>query len=129
MHLLSSSSRATARESACMACYNNTVKHCSSSYFFSIVASPPSNVTITASGNIVIVTWSISSSGDDVTGYVVYYHHPNDETIVNKSLSVNSDTFTEHNATQRVYAVSVQALSKHLPSAVSGPVTVRGQLV
>ena len=93
------------------------------------MASPLSSVTVTASGNTVTVMWSISSSGDDVTGYLVHYHHPNyDTTIRNISPNVHSDIFTEHNATQRVYTVSVQALSQHLPSAVSGPVTVRGQL-
>ena len=86
-------------------------------------------MTVTASGNTVTVMWSISSSGDDVTGYLVHYHHPNyDTTIRNISTSVHSDIFTEHNASQRVCTVSVQALSKHLPSALSGPVTVRGQL-
>ena len=87
-------------------------------------------MTVTASGNTVTVMWSITSSGDDVTGYLVYYHHPNYDTTIIKisSPNVHSDTFTEHDASQRVYAVSVQTLSKHLPSALSGPVTVRGQL-
>ena len=98
--------------------------------YTSIVASPLSSVTVTASGNTVTVMWSISSSGDDVTGYLVYYHHPSFDTttmMINTS-SVHSDTFTEHNASQRVYTVSVQTLSEHFPSTVSGPVTVRGQL-
>ena len=86
-------------------------------------------MTVTASGKTVTVMWSISSSGDDVTGYLVYYHHPNyDTTIRNISASVHSDIFTEHNDSQHVYAVSVQTLSKHFPSTVSGAVTVRGQL-
>ena len=97
-------------------------------YFVPIVASPLSSVTVTASGNTVTVMWSISSSGEDVTEYLVYYHHPNNKTVVNRNSSIHSDTFTEHNASQRVYSVSVQALSRHLPSSVSGPVTVRGQL-
>ena len=99
-------------------------------YFIPIVASPLSSVTVTASGNTVTVMWSIPSSGDDVTGYLVYYHHPNyDTTIANiSSPNVQLDIFTEDNASQRVYTVSVQALSKHLPSAISAPVTVRGQL-
>ena len=46
--------------------------------------------------------------------------------IRNINTSVHSDNFTKHNASQHVYAVSVQALST--PSALSGPVTVRGQL-
>ena len=87
------------------------------------------DVTVTASGNTVTVMWSISSSGDDVTGYLVHYHHPNyDTSIKNISTNVHSDIFTEHNDSQRVYAVTVQALSRHLPSALSGPVTARGQL-
>ena len=97
--------------------------------YTSIVASPLSSVTVTASGNTVTVMWSISSSGDDVTGYLVHYHHPYyDTTIRNISTSVHSDNFTEHNASQHVYTVSVQALSEHFPSAVSGAVTVRGEL-
>ena len=87
-------------------------------------------MTVTASGNTVTVMWSISGSGDDVTGYLVHYHHPNYDTTVVKISSADdhSDTFTEHTASQRVYAVSVQTLSEHFPSTVSGPVTVRGQL-
>ena len=87
-------------------------------------------MTVTASGNTVTVMWSISSSGDDITGYLVYYHHPNyNATIRSISTNVHSDTFTEHNDFQRVYAVSVQALSRHFSSALSGPVTARGKLV
>ena len=87
-------------------------------------------MTVTASGNTVTVMWLISSSGDDVTGYLVHYHHPNYNTTVVKISSPNfhSDTFTEHTASQRVYTVSVQAMSQHLSSTVSGAVTVRGQL-
>ena len=96
--------------------------------FIPIVASPLSSVTVTTSGDKVTVMWSISSGGDDVIGYLVYYHHPNSETVANTKPSIYSDTYTEYNTSQRVYAVSVQALSMHLPSAVSGPVTVRGQL-
>ena len=97
-------------------------------YIILIEESPLTSVTVTASGNTVTVMWSISNSGDDVTGYLVYYHHPNYDTTITKISSPNVylDTFTEHDASQRVYAVSVQALST--PSALSGPVTVRGQL-
>ena len=99
-------------------------------YFIPIEVSPLSSVTVITSGNTVTVMWSISSSGDNVTGYLVYYHHPNyDTTITRINQTVNSNIFTEHNDSQRVYAVSVQALSRHLPSALSGPVTARGQLV
>ena len=89
-------------------------------YFIPVVARPLTNVTVTASGNTVTVMWSISSSGDDITGYLVYYHHPNyDTTITRINQTVNSNIFTEYNDSQRVYAVSVQALSRHLPSALS----------
>ena len=73
--------------------------------------------------------WSIFSSRDDVTGYVVYYHHPNYNTTITmiSNRNVHLDTFIEH-FSQRVYAVSVQALSIYFQSAASGPVTVRGQL-
>ena len=74
--------------------------------------------------------WSISSSGDDVTGFLVHYHHPNYDTTITKisSSDVNSNTFTEHTTSQRVYAVSVQVLFTYIPSEIIGPVTVRGQL-
>ena len=93
------------------------------------MASPLTSVTVTTSGNTVTVMWSISTSGDDVIEYLVYYHHSNyDTTVTRINQTVNSDIFTEHNDSQRVYAVSVQALSRHFPSALSGPVTARGQL-
>ena len=97
-------------------------------YIILIEASPLTSVTVTAGGNTVTVMWSISSSGDDITGYLVHYHHPNYDTTITKisSPNVHLDTFTERNASQLVYAVSVQTLST--PSALSGPVTVRGQL-
>ena len=98
--------------------------------YTSIVASPLTSVSVTASGNTVTVMWSISSSGDDVIGYLVHYHHSSFDTTTVKinTSSVHSDAFTEHKASQRVYTVSVQTLSEHFSSALSGPVTVRGQL-
>ena len=62
-----------------------------------------------------------------VTGYHVYYClSDGSETIVTLNVNINSHIFTEENASQRVYTVSVQALSEHLPSAIVGPLTVRG---
>ena len=97
--------------------------------YFIVDESPLSSVTVTASGNTVTVMWSISSSRDDVTGYLVYYHHPNYNTTIIKidTPNVHLDTFTEQQPSQRVYAVSVQALSTHFQSTASGPVTARGQ--
>ena len=91
------------------------------------MASPPKDLTVTTtdSDHKVTVTWP--GGGDNVVGYLVYYHHPDSsETILNTRSHLH--TFNEANASQRVYAVSVQALSEHLPSEIVGPVTARGQL-
>ena len=62
-----------------------------------------------------------------VTVYRVYYHHPMNQTVVD--ITGHFHMFNESNASQRVYTVSVQALSQHLPSPLVGPITVRGQSV
>ena len=62
-----------------------------------------------------------------VTGYRVYYHHPTTQTEVD--VTDHFHVFTESSASQRVYTISVQALSQHLPSPLVGPITVRGQSV
>ena len=72
----------------------------------------------------ITVEWSLPRGGDEVTGYHVFYNHPNNVTIVKENAT--SATFIESNTLQRVYSVSIQALSQHLPSVVVGPVTVRG---
>ena len=90
------------------------------------VANPPI-VSVYASddSNIVTVEWS-SPRGDEVIGYYVFYIHPSSNvTIVKENADATSATFIEGNALQRVYSVSIQALSQHLPSIVVGPVTVR----
>ena len=75
----------------------------------------------------VTVEWSLPKGGDEVTGYHVFYNHPNNVTTVKENADANSATFIEGNTLQRVYSVSIQALSQHLPSIVVGPVTARGQ--
>ena len=70
--------------------------------------------------------WSVPRSGDDITGYYVLYNHPNNVTTVKENADATSATFIEGSALQRVYSVSIQALSQHLPSVLIGPVTVRG---
>ena len=88
------------------------------------MASIPLDLVIKTAGNTVTVIWS----GDDAhTGYIVSYHHPINETVINTTN--NFHTFTEEDASQRVYTVGVQALSKHLPSPLVGPITARGQWV
>ena len=62
-----------------------------------------------------------------VTWYRVYYHHPMTQTVVD--ITGHFHMFTEEDASQRVYTVSVQALSQHLLSAPVGPLTARGQSV
>ena len=99
---------------------------------FSIVANPPMDLTVTTSegSSTISVFWSSPIGGDAVTGYLVYYHHPNHNvTIINRTSNDLSATFTELTTTQRVYTVSIQALSEHLPSIVVGPVTARGKFV
>ena len=59
-----------------------------------------------------------------VTGYRVYYHHPINHTEVD--VTDHFHMFNESNASHRVYTVSVQALSQHLPSPLVGPITARG---
>ena len=100
--------------------------------FSSTAANPPMDLTVTTSegSSTISVFWSSPIGGDAVTGYLVYYHHPNhDVTIINRSSNNLSATFTELTTTQRVYTVSIQALSEHLPSIVVGPVTARGKFV
>ena len=63
-----------------------------------------------------------------VTWYLVHYClSDGSEANVTLNRTESSHTFIERNAGQRVYTVSVQALSEHLPSAIVGPVTARGQ--
>ena len=85
-------------------------------------------VTTSEGSSTISVFWSSLIGGDAVTGYLVYYHHPNHNvTIINRTSNDLSATFTELTTTQRVYTVSIQALSEHLPSIVVGPVTARGK--
>ena len=87
-------------------------------------------VTTSEGSSTISVFWSSPIGGDAVTGYLVYYHHPNHNvTIINRTSNDLSATFTELTTTQRVYTVSIQALSEHLPSIVVGPVTARGWFV
>ena len=87
-------------------------------------------VTTSEGSSTISVFWSSPIGGDAVIGYLVYYHHPNHNvTIINRTSNDLSATFTELTTTQRVYTVSIQALSEHLPSIVVGPVTTRGQFV
>ena len=99
---------------------------------FCTAANPPMDLTVTTSegSSTVSVFWSSPIGGDAVTGYLVYYHHPNHNvTIINRTSKDLSATSTELTTTQRVYTVSIQALSEHLPSIVVGPVTARGKFV
>ena len=62
-----------------------------------------------------------------VTEYLVYYCLSDSSEInVTLNMTESSHIFIEENSSQRVYTVSVQALSIHLPSAIVGPLTVRG---
>ena len=70
----------------------------------------------------VIVSWS--STSDGITGYKLYYYHNNSVTEKTAASHERYATFVEEN--ERVYSVSIQALSKHLPSIVVGPFYVRG---
>ena len=84
-------------------------------------------VTTSEGSSTISVFWSSPIGGDAVTGYLVYYHHLNHYvTIINRTSNDLSATFTELTTTQRVYTVSIQALSEHLLSTVVGPVTARG---
>ena len=79
------------------------------------------------SDSAVTVSWTKPSGGDMITGYLVYYNlSDSSETIVTLNMTESSHIFTEENTSQHVYTVSVQALSEYLPSAIVGPVIVRG---
>ena len=88
------------------------------------MASSPSDITVTTTLSTVMVSWLVPSDEDVVTGYLVYYSHPDYNMTFNttENLHIISEI-----ASQRVYTVSVQALSEHLPSAIVGPFTARGQ--
>ena len=101
-------------------------------YSLHTAANQPTHLTVTTSegSSTISVFWSSPIGGDAVIGYLVYYHHPNHNvTIINRTTNDLSATSTELTTTQRVYTVSIQALSEHLPSIVVGPVTARGQFV
>ena len=109
--------------------YDRSVEYIITNLFsVSTVANPPMDFSVYASEEISTITveWSLPRGGDDVTGYSVFYHHPNNVTTVKENADATSATFIEGNAIQRVYSVSIQAFSQHLPSVVVGPVTVRG---
>ena len=81
---------------------------------------------VSASDFTVLTSWTISDDEGNVTGYIIYYHLSDGNTsAINITVTHNSHTFNE--ASLRVYRVSVQALSVHLPSTIAGPVTARGQ--
>ena len=90
-------------------------------------ASPPRDVHVDISedSNTVIVSWSIPSGGDSVIGYQLYYQHVNTVTTINISSHDHTAVFTEGN--ERVYYVSIQSLSEHLPSDLVGPIIARGK--
>ena len=89
------------------------------------MASAPLKVVVNTSGNNITVKWETGNGGDNmVIGYRVIYHDSDSNDIIfNTSSTEKSHIFTEYH---RVYTVSVQALSKHIPSAIIGPFTVRG---
>ena len=63
-----------------------------------------------------------------MTEYLIYYHYRNGGTsVLNISGTETSHILTEGTG-EKVYTVSVQALSVHLSSSIAGPVTARGQL-
>ena len=91
-------------------------------HIITVVAKPVVNLTVTTDGNIIETTWS--TGHDYVTRYKIFYYHSNGSTTTFKI----KDTFHKLNdKNQKVYRVSVQALSVHLPSILTGPVTVRGR--
>ena len=90
---------------------------------YTVVASSELYPKVETSGNTVTTTWT---PDDKATEYRIIYHYKNNETSV-MNVSETSHTVTERIG-QRVYTVSVQALSIHLPSTIAGPVTARGMI-
>ena len=109
-------------------CSSIGIPHTIQSIFIISEASPPTDVHVDASEDsiTVIVSWSIPSGGDSVIGYQLYYQHVNTVTTSNISSHDHTAVFTEGN--ERVYSVSIQSLSEHLPSDLVGPIIARGKI-
>ena len=107
--------------------YTSAVTQSDSFLIIIAEASPPTDVYVDASedSNTVIVSWSVPSGGDSVIGYQLYYQHVNTVTIINISSHDHTAVFIEGN--ERVYSVSIQSLSEHLPSDLVGPIIARGK--
>ena len=93
-------------------------------YLFFLVAARPEALNATSDGNsTVVVSWTTRQSGSRIR---IFFEHPEMSTYVIIS-NMSNYSFSESNYSDRVYSVSIQALSEHLPSEIVGPVTVRGQ--
>ena len=80
---------------------------------------------VSTSGKTVTTTWA-EDKENTVIGYRIYYHYGDGSTSDSDvSHSATTHTLTERDG-QKVYTVSLQAFSIHLPSSVVGPVTARG---
>ena len=88
-------------------------------------ASPPTGVHADMSEKKQSVTVSWSSTSDGITGYILYYYYYNNS-VTEKTAASHERYATLVEENERVYSVSIQALSKHLPSIVVGPFYVRG---
>ena len=93
-------------------------------FIFAAATSSVVNLMVMSDEYDVKTTWS-AEEGSNVAGYKIYYQHPNrDYTIY----VLNNTSHQINDENQKVYTVSVQALSAvHLPSNITGPVTVRGE--
>lgn len=93
------------------------------------VAQLPAVLTAEPGGlSTVYVSWIASTDGDTPTRYRLFFEHPSGNTTITVNWNITSYIFHEQNEGLRVYAVSIQALTEHIPSGVLGPVTVRGEL-
>ena len=81
---------------------------------------------VSTNRNNVTTSWT-EDKENTVTGYRIYYHYGDgSRSDFNVSNTATTHTLTESGG-QRVYTVSLQAFSIHLPSSVVGPVTARGK--
>ena len=84
-------------------------------------AAAPSDVSFTHDGPTITVTWTPPSHTPSA-GYTVYYSTTGDEGNVSVSSGSDSQTVITGRQADRVYTVSVVALSAHLPSALTAAV-------
>ena len=84
----------------------------------------PSGVSAAQDGTTITVTW-IPPSPAPSAGYMVYYSTTGDEGSVSVSSGSDSQAVITGRQADRVYTVSIVALSAHLPSTLTTVPAIR----